>query len=389
MTKTAAWTTKGILTDKRQLGPYPMEKIRHVDTPTTVITDTVERIDESETGFNRAERGDWGPVIVEERARFVMKYPLSAAEADMTAYLGQPVDGPVASQKAPIPDTPELLSRHIKRLGYFLRSDIVGICELPAYAVYKHTKDGKEVEKLHKYAIVIVVDQDYDTFHGSTGNDWISNSQSFRSYSTSAFIACIMANYIRRLGYPARAHHARNYQVAIPPLLLHAGIGEMCRIGDIVLNPFLGPRFKAAAITTDLPLHPDKPVDFGLQQFCSYCKKCARECPSKAITDREKILYNGYEVWKPDIERCTKFRCTNQNGSGCGRCIKVCPWNKPKKWYHDIVRSALMRVDVARRIMVRLDDILGYGKQDIRDRWWFDLEEIDGVLTVPTKRNKV
>ena len=27
----------------------------------------------------------------------------------------------------------------------------------------------------------------------------------------------------------------------------------MCRIGDAVLNPFLGPRFKAAVVTTDLP----------------------------------------------------------------------------------------------------------------------------------------
>jgi len=372
-----------ILTNKQQLGPYPMEKLKRVDKPTTAITDNIERVDEAESGFNRAERGDWGPVVAQERLRFVMKYPLSAAEADMTAHLASVVDGPVAAQQAPIPNNPEILSRHIKSLGYFLRSDIVGICELPPYAVYKHTKDGKDVEKIHKYAIVIVIDQGYDTFHGATGNDWISNSQSFRSYSASGFIACIIANYIRRLGYPARAHHARNYQVAIPPLLLHAGIGEMCRIGDIVLNPFLGPRFKAAAVTTDLPLQPDKPIDFGLQQFCQYCKKCARECPSNAITDGEKSFYNGYEVWKADIERCTKFRCTNKNGSGCGRCIKVCPWNKSGVWYHNAVRWAVIRFNLMRKIMVRLDDLLGYGKQDISDKWWFDLEEVDGLIKTP------
>ena len=383
MNKTVEENYKGILTDKRQLGPYPMEKIKRVDIPTTIITDTIERLDESETGFNRAERGDWGPMVAEERVRFVMKHPLSAAEVDMTAHMGPIVDGIIADNKAPIPANPELLSRHIKSLGYFLRSDIVGICELPPYAVYKHTKDGNAVEKIHKNAIVIVIDQGYDTFHGATGNDWISNSQSFRSYSTSAFIACTMANYIRRLGYPARAHHARNYQVALPPLLLHAGIGEMCRIGDIVLNPFLGPRFKAAAVTTDLPLQPDKPIDFGLQQFCHYCKKCARECPSNAITDGEKSMYNGYEVWKADTERCTKFRCTNQNGSGCGRCIKVCPWNKSKTWYHDAVRWAVMRFNFMRKIMVRLDDVLGYGKQDVLDKWWFDLEEVGGILRTP------
>jgi len=384
VTKEAEGIYEGILTDKRQLGPYPMEKIKRVDAPTTIITDNIARSDEAESGFNRAERGDMGPVVARERVRFVMKHPLSAAEVDMTAHLASVVDGSVAAQTAPLPDNPTLISRHIKSLGYFLRSDIVGICELPPYAVYAHTKDGKAVEKIHKYAIVIVIDQGYDTFNSSTGNDWISNSQSFRSYSTSGFIACMMASYIRRLGYPARAHHARNYQVAVPPLLLHAGIGEMCRIGDIVLNPFLGPRFKAAVVTTDLPLEPDKPIDFGLQKFCHYCKKCARECPAKAITDGPKSMHNGYEVWKADIERCTKFRCTNQNGSGCGHCIKVCPWNKPKTWYHSAARWAVIRSNLMRRIMVRLDDVLGYGKQDVSGKWWLDLEEADGVLITPS-----
>ena len=73
---------------------------------------------------------------------------------------------------------------------------------------------------------------------------------SFMSYSASGFIACILADYIRRLGYPARAHHARNYQIVLPPILLWAGLGEMSRIGDCVLHPFMGPRFKAAVVTT-------------------------------------------------------------------------------------------------------------------------------------------
>jgi hypothetical protein len=90
---------------------------------------------------------------------------------------------------------------------------------------------------------------------------------SYLAYSTSGFVAQILADYIRRLGYPAKAHHARNYDVVVPPILLWAGIGEMCRIGDIVLSPFLGPRFKAAIVTTDLPLEVDKPIDFGLQDF--------------------------------------------------------------------------------------------------------------------------
>ena len=83
----------------------------------------------------------------------------------------------------------------------------------------------------------------------------------------------------------------------VPPILLKAGLGEVCRIGDIVLNPFLGPRFKASIVTTDLPLAVDKPIDFGLQDFCDKCKQCARYCPTGAISFGDKVIFNGYPLF--------------------------------------------------------------------------------------------
>ena len=240
----------------KRLDPYPVEILKRVDRPTSLVKhEEVPRLDERESGFNRALRGDFGPYLSKERHRFVSKHPLSGALVQMQYTLSQIVDGIVAANKAPLPDDPELMSRHVKETVYFLRADLVGICELPTYAVYSHSMEtGEPIELNHKYAIAIVIDQDWKAADTTVGNDWISNSMSFLAYSTSGFIACILADYIRRLGYPARAHHARNYQVVVPPILLWAGIGEMCRIGDIVLNPFLGPRFKAAVVTTDLPL---------------------------------------------------------------------------------------------------------------------------------------
>ena len=367
-------------------GRYPMEKLKRVDQPTTKITDNISRFDEREHGFNRAERGDFGSVAARERTHFLHKFPVSAALVNMTSYLAPVVDGEVAPIKAPIPEDPRILSRHIKRLGYFLRADIVGICRLPQYAVYSYDKNGDPIELNHKYAIVILIDQDYETMRGSTGHDWISGSQSFISYSTTAFISCIMADYIRKLGYQARAHHARNYQVVLPPLLLWAGTGEICRAG-IVLNPFLGTRFKAAVVTTNLPLEEDKPVDFGLQEFCQKCFKCAVECPANAISKGDKTMYNGYEIWRFDAERCTKHRVLNQGGSSCGRCIKVCPWNKPEGWTHDVVRWMVKHAPFLDGFLVKMDNIWGYGKQDKRYKWWFDLEEVDGALKIPRKTN--
>jgi reductive dehalogenase len=375
---------------KRDVDHFPMATIRRIDRPTTMIhDDQVEKRDERESGFNKALRGDYGPFLQKERLRFGMKHPLSAALVSMQTYLKDIVDGMVAARKAPIPVDPKLLSLHIKKTAYFLRADAVGICELPAYAVYTHSAaDNEPISLSHKNAIAILVDQDWPTAHATSGHDWISNSMSFMSYSASGFIACILADYIRRLGYPARAHHARNYQVMVPPILLWAGLGEMSRIGDIVLHPFLGPRFKAAVVTTDLPLLRDKPIDFGLQDFCTKCKKCARECPSGALSHAGKVMHNGYEKWPIDIRKCTTVRVGNQHGASCGTCITVCPWNKPYTPFHRAVSWAMRHSGLARNLAIWGDDLMGYGKPHAEQQWWFDLEEVDGVIRVPKKSDK-
>ncbi|HHU76245.1 MAG TPA: hypothetical protein GXZ24_05055 [Firmicutes bacterium] len=202
----------------RDLDPFPMYRLKRVDVPTTEIVGDVQRVDERESGFNRAYRGDFGEKVVRERPRFVQKHPISATLAEMAVHMRDPVDGRIAEEKAPLPDDPASITRHIKELAYFLRSDLVGICELPKFAVYSHDQFGNEIDLDHKYAICVLIDQDYKTYHGTTGRGWISNAQSFISYSVTAWISVALAAYIRRLGYPARAHHARNYQVVVPPI---------------------------------------------------------------------------------------------------------------------------------------------------------------------------
>ena len=370
--------------------PFPVHRLRRVERPTTrICEEQIRRVDERDGGFRRCARGEYGPFAQQEYHRFMEKYPLSHALLGITQALAPLVEGAVGGSRAPGLDDPAANARHLKETAYFLRADLVGICELPPYAVFTRSRwDGAPVACSHKYALAILMDQDWKTAAAFDGHDWISNSMSFLGYSNSGFIACVLADYIRKLGFPARAHHAMNYQVLVPPILLWAGLGELSRMGDVVLNPFLGPRFKAAVVTTDLPLAIDRPIDFGLQDFCAKCRKCARECPGGAISDGDKVMHNGYEKWPVDIRKCTSMRVGNQFGSGCGTCIKVCPWNKPDTPFHRLVNWTMREVPFARNFAVAADDWLGYGRPDPRRKWWFDLEEKDGLLRIPRARGQ-
>jgi reductive dehalogenase len=362
--------------------PFPVHRLKRVDRPTTWIDEAeVKRVDEREGGFHRAGRGDFGPSVQKEYSRFQEKYPLSEALFSVAHRLAEPdsVSGTPRPEPAPGTDDPAAMARHVKETAYFLRADAVGICRLPPYSVFTHGRaDDQPIELGHENAIAILVDQDYKTAAAFDGRDWISNSMSLMSYCHSAFIACMLAEYIRSLGHEARAHHVTNYQVVLPPILLWAGLGEMCRMGDVVLNPFLGPRFKAAVVTTDLPLAVDKPIDFGLQDFCGTCGKCARECPAQAIAHGGKVREKGYERWPVNVEKCTSMRVGNRLGSGCGTCIKVCPWNKPFTPFHRAVNWSLCNLPLTRRLAIRADDWFGYGRPDPERKWWLDLEVVDG-----------
>ena len=38
----------------------------------------------------------------------------------------------------------------------------------------------------------------------------------------------------------------------------------------------------------------------------------------------------------------------------------------------------------ARNFAVLGDRLLGYDKPNLKNKWWFDLEDVDGVLTIPS-----
>lgn len=96
-------------------------------------------------------------------------------------------------------------------------------------------------------------------------------------------------------------------------------------------------------------------------------------------------MFNGYEKWPVQVEKCTGMRVGNQHGSGCGTCIKVCPWNKPFTPFHRSINWGMRNIPLMRRFGIWADDMLGYGKTDYRKKWWLDHEDVYGEIKLVKK----
>lgn len=359
------------------MGAYPFERLKRVDETTTFIDEPrVPRFPKRADFFARAVFGDMGKEM-QNNAKggfYVLKSAIGAAARRALGALLLLQTGDARGPVSPNVHDPRRNALNVKAASYFMATDAVGLSRCPEWAYYSHDAAGNVMQPYHRNAISMLYDQGHETFEGASGDDWISVAQSMRAYLRFSLIGGIIAEQIRRLGYSARAHTVLDGDVLQPPLLLLSGLGEVSRIGEVILNPYLGPRLKSGVVTTDLPFEYDKPIDFGLQTFCQGCNKCARECPSGAITAGPKLMYNGYEIWKSDAEKCARYRITNQGGAMCGRCMKTCPWNLEGLFSEAAFRWVAMKFPGLSRTIAGLDDKLGRGGINPVKKWWWDTE---------------
>ena len=256
---------------------------------------------------------------------------------------------------------PKKLSRFIKTWAIKLGACDAGICELKPYHIYTHIgrweNYGKEVSLRHPFAIAFLVDMEKEMFDPAPKGSSIFESS--EKYLKTGQIAVQIAEFLRSLGYQARAHIDADYRLICPLVARDAGLGDIGRMG-LLMSHKHGPRVRIAVVTSNAPLIPAKAKqNDAMIDFCTHCKKCSTNCPSNAIPFDKRATIGGVYRWKIDADACFSF--WTKSGTDCGKCIRVCPFAHPNNPMHNLVRRAISNNLLFSRLALKLDDLF-YGK---------------------------
>lgn len=302
------------------------------------------------------------PGLLQPGSSSYHRLAFAAADASFTTIerLRPFVDGEPAVVRVDL--AAAVATRFVKRWTRKLGAVSVGVTVLEEYHKYTHVGRGPDwgepVTLDHRYAVALTVEMDKTTLeHAPLAPTVMESAQ---QYVDSGVIAVQLAEFIRALGWPARAHIDGNYRVICPLVARDAGLGEIGRMG-LLMTPQLGPRVRLAVVTTDLPMTPDaRRRDATMIDFCVRCRKCADVCPSSAIPLEDRSDIDGVRRWRIDAEAC--FTLWRTLGTDCARCMAVCPYSHPDNWLHSFVRRGVRSSGRFRRAAIRGDDVL-YGRR--------------------------
>jgi reductive dehalogenase len=345
----------------------------------------VDRFDERDTIFSRAdlepgtarfeeyyrrrpqnleadERFRREPGLLSLQSREADRLSFAAVEAGFFTeeHLRTITNGEVSPQRHPL--DPETITKYVRGLAGYLGAHSVGFTGLRPQHLYtvrgRREWYGEPVKNDHRFAVAITVEMDYRMTRQGPQPGTVMETA--KRYLQAAEIAVQLAEFIRRLGYSAKAHISSHYEVVCPLVARDAGLGEIGRMG-LLITPRLGPRVRLSVVTTDLPLHVEpRQFDGTVIEFCGNCEKCADVCPSRSIPRGSRTEENGVLRWRINAESCYTYWC--RVGTDCSRCMGVCPYSHPDTPLHRLVRFFVGRAGLFRRIAPLLDDLL-YGRK--------------------------
>lgn len=268
------------------------------------------------------------------------------------------------------------LTQIVKKAARFFGANLVGIAPLNRNWLYSVNRRGEpyDIPETMQYVVVMAIEMDYDAI--ATSPTFTSSAATALGYSTMAFIEVELAAFIQRLGYNAITC-GNDVSLSVPQAI-DAGLGQYGRHGILITKQY-GPRVRIAKVLTNMPLlrdYPDENFCKAVIRFCETCEKCAKTCPSQSIPYGKEQAWSGNSIsnnpgmkkWYVNVDSCYGFWI--DNGSECSNCIRSCPYNKKDGIFHRMILWLVQHTPWLNRLIVKMDDIAGFGRQKSSTKFW-------------------
>ena len=223
-------------------------------------------------------------------------------------------------------------SKNIKEITKYYGATEVGITALDDLSYYSHSGGlsetlgldnyNKKIQSTYKTAIVFTIKMDLEQMNRAPHFEELMATE--EAYLKVAQVGARLSVYLKSLGYDAFLNSSERYLAPLVPLAYDAGLGEIGISNHLVTLEY-GDNVRLGAVFTNMELEIDKPIDFGLVEFCKHCALCLINCPSHSITHLPRMV-NGRQFYKFNDASCYEF-WTNV-GTDCGICIQSCPFTQ-------------------------------------------------------------
>jgi ferredoxin len=222
-------------------------------------------------------------------------------------------------------EDPARMNTYVKRAAKLFGASVTGVCQVNSNWIYSNI----EIPENCNTAVVLAIEMEPEGI--ATSPAIPAAAATGVGYSRMGFVLALLGEFIRNLGYDA-VQCANDTGLSVP-LAIDAGLGQLGRHG-LLITPEYGSRVRLCKIFTNMPLQVDKPIDFGVTEFCRRCKRCAEACEVDAISKADEPTFHptcksnnsGALKWSVNSELCYEFWC--DNGGDCSTCIAVCPFTK-------------------------------------------------------------